>query len=129
MGAPALWGPTRCRIIRRRYAGEVTAVYVRAIRYRWLQVSAENTERLATQLVESAKALPGCRAIRVLSALDGGREGLVAFEWDTRNELDAHARAARLEAVAPWAIPLLQWRTDQSYESVSIERLHSADAL
>jgi quinol monooxygenase YgiN len=103
-------------------------VYVRAIRYRWLQVSAENTERLATQLVQSARALPGCRTIRVLSALDGGREGLVAFEWDTRMGLDAHAQATRLEAVAPWAIPLLQWRTDQSYESVSIERFLSAGA-
>ena len=103
-------------------------MYVRAIRYRWLQVSAENTQRLAAQLVQSAKALPGCRAIRVLSALDGGREGLVVFEWDTREGLEGHARTARLEAVAPWAISLLQWRTDQCYESVPVEQLPAAGA-
>jgi heme-degrading monooxygenase HmoA len=103
-------------------------VYTRAIRYRWLQRSAENAERLAGQLARSAHGRPGCRGVRVLSALDGGREGLVVFEWETREGLEAHASTSRLENVAPWAIPLLQWRTDQSYESLPIERLLAAGA-
>ncbi len=92
-------------------------MYVRAIRYRWLAGPADNGERLAAQLVESIQGRAGCRGVRVLSALDGGPEGLVLFEWETREGLEAHASATRLESIAPWAIPLLQWRTDQSYEA------------
>jgi quinol monooxygenase YgiN len=103
-------------------------VYVRAIRYRWLADPAGNAERLAAQLVRSVRGRTGCRAVRVLSALDGGREGLVVFEWETREGLEAHAQAACLESVAPWAISLLQWRTDQSYEALPPERLPDASA-
>jgi hypothetical protein len=45
----------------------------------------------------------------------------VVFEWETREGLEAHAAATRLESVAPWAIPLLQWRTDQSYEALALD--------
>ena len=56
--------------------------------------------------------------MRVLAALDGGSEGLVVFEWETREALDAHLLTASLERLAPWAVPLLHWRTDQNYEVV-----------
>ena len=76
-------------------------MFVRAIRYCWLSGPADNAERLAAQLVQSVRGFPGCRAVRVLRALDGEREGLVVFEWETREALEAHAAASRLETVAP----------------------------
>ena len=95
------------------------SVFVRVIRYRWLPGHAGHATRLARELVASAQGQPGCRAVRVLSALDGGTEGLVVFEWETRAALDAHVAVASLERLARWAIPLLHWRTDQCYEMIS----------
>ena len=103
-------------------------MFVRVIRYRWLPGHAADAVRLTRLLVQSAQGQPGCRGIRVLSALDGPGEGLVVFEWETRAALDAHAAAANLECLAPWAVPLLHWRTDQSYELVPLEAPPAADA-
>jgi quinol monooxygenase YgiN len=76
------------------------------------------SSRLAQALVASGVGQAGNRSVRVLAALDGGREGLVVFEWETREALDAHLRSATLEQLAPWAVRLLHWRTDQNYEVV-----------
>jgi len=54
--------------------------------------------------------------VRVLAALDGTGEGLVVFEWETREALNRHLAAASIEGLAPWAVPLLHWRTDQAYK-------------
>ena len=91
-------------------------MYVRVIRYRWLPGHVQEGRRLAQVLAASAEGSAGSRGVRVLSALQGGVEGLVVFEWDTRDALEAHAAAVTLERLAPWAVPLLHWRTDQSYE-------------
>ena len=64
----------------------------------------------------SAAGQPDLTGLRVLRGLDGGNEGLVVFEWGTRAALDAHREAVSLDKVAPWAVPLLHWRTDQAYE-------------
>ncbi len=92
------------------------AVYVRVIRYRWVPGHAHEAARLARALRASAEGQPGSRGVRVLSVVEGASEGLVVFEWDSRMALDAHVRGTSLERVAPWAVPLLHWRTDQSYE-------------
>jgi hypothetical protein len=91
-------------------------VYVRVVRYRWLPGHVHEAPRLAQALVASAEGRPGNRGVRVLSALQGGVEGLVVFEWDSLPALEAHVTAVSLERLAPWAVPLLHWRTDQSYE-------------
>ena len=91
-------------------------MYVRVIRYRWLPSHVREGPRLARALAESAAGRSGSRGVRVLSALQGGVEGLVVFEWDSREALEAHVAAVTLERLAPWAVPLLHWRTDQSYE-------------
>ena len=91
-------------------------MFIRAIRFRWLPGQAEHAPRLTADLVRSARGRAGCRATRVLRGLDGD-EGLVVFEWERREQLEAHAREARLEVVAPWVIALLHWRTDQLYEA------------
>lgn len=91
-------------------------MYIRVIRYRWLPGHVREGARLARALAESAAGRPGSRGVRVLSALQGGVEGLVVFEWDSREALEAHVAAVSLERLAPWAVPLLHWRTDQSYE-------------
>ncbi len=93
-------------------------MYVRVIRYRWLPGHAHEAKRLAEALVASAAGIPGARGVRVLSTIDGGTEGLVVFEWETREALEAHRAQASLERVAPWAVPLLHWRTDQAYEVI-----------
>ena len=103
-------------------------MFVRAIRYRWVPAHAADAARLARELVASAQGQPGCRAVRVLSALDGGTEGLVVFEWETRAALDAHVAAASLERLAPWAVPLLHWRTDQCYEMIFPSVVYSGHA-
>ncbi|HEY7060135.1 MAG TPA: antibiotic biosynthesis monooxygenase [Chloroflexota bacterium] len=93
--------------------------FIRVIHYRWRLGSPNESARLARVLAASAAGEAGeagSRGVRVLSALDGGREGLVVFEWETRAALDAHRAATSLERVAPWAVPLLHWRTDQTYE-------------
>jgi hypothetical protein len=90
-------------------------VYVRVIRYRWLPGRAQEGARLARELAASAEGRPGGRGVRVLTALQGGVESLVVFEWETREALDGHLAAVSLERLAPWAVPLLHWRTDQSY--------------
>ncbi len=90
--------------------------YIRVIRYRWLPGHTSESARLARALASSVAGQPGSRGVRVLSALGGGGEGLVVFEWETREALAAHLGAATLERLAPWAIPLLHWRTDQAYE-------------
>jgi quinol monooxygenase YgiN len=90
--------------------------YVRVIRYRWLPGHTTESARLAHALASSVAEQPGSRGVRVLSALDGGGEGLVVFEWETRDALNQHLTAASLERLAPWAVPLLHWRTDQAYE-------------
>jgi quinol monooxygenase YgiN len=95
--------------------GGPARVFIRAIRFRWLPGQAEHAPRLTADLVRSARGRAGCRAVRVLQGLDGD-EGLVVFEWEGREQLEAHAREARLETVAPWVIALLHWRTDQLYE-------------
>ena len=98
-------------------------MFVRVIRYRWLSGHADDALRLARLLVESAQGQAECAGIRVLHALDNSREGLVVFEWPTRAALDAHIAAASLERLAPWAVPLLHWRTDQAYERIPPETL------
>jgi quinol monooxygenase YgiN len=103
-------------------------LFVRVIRYRWRPGHVADAARLARQLVRSAQGQPGCRAIRVLSALEGGGEGLVVFEWETRAALEAHAAAASLERLAPWAVPLLHWRTDQCYALVPLDAAPAVDA-
>lgn len=90
--------------------------YIRVIRYRWRPGSPNESARLARALAASAAGQAGSHGVRVLSALDGGGEGLVVFEWETRVALDAHRTETSLERVAPWAVPLLHWRTDQIYE-------------
>jgi quinol monooxygenase YgiN len=90
-------------------------VFIRAIRFRWLPGQAEHAPRLIADLVRSGRNRAGCRAVRVLRALDGD-EGLVVFEWERRDQLERHAREVRLETLAPWVIALLHWRTDQLYE-------------
>jgi quinol monooxygenase YgiN len=90
--------------------------YVRVIRYRWRPGCTAESGRLAQALVASGMGREGSRSVRVLAALDGGSEGLVVFEWETREALDAHLRTASLEQLAPWAVGLLHWRTDQNYE-------------
>jgi quinol monooxygenase YgiN len=103
-------------------------VFVRVIRYRWLPGHTADAARLARELVRSAQGQPGCRAIRVLSALDRASEGLVVFEWETRAALDEHVARASLERLAPWAVPLLQWRTDQSYTPMPIDGAPAVEA-
>ena len=95
--------------------------YIRVIRYRWLPGHAGLSARLAQALAASAAGWAGSRGVRVLSALDGGTEGLVVFEWESREALDGHLAAASLDRLAPWAVPLLHWRTDQSYEVLPSE--------
>jgi quinol monooxygenase YgiN len=90
--------------------------YIRVIRYRWLPGYSAESARLARALSASVAAQAGSLGVRVLSALDGGGEGLVVFEWETREALSQHLTAASLERLAPWAVPLLHWRTDQAYE-------------
>jgi hypothetical protein len=90
--------------------------YIRVIRYRWLPGYAGESARLARALASSGAGLVGSRGVRVLSALDGGGEGLVVFEWETREALNEHLAGATLERLAPWAVPLLHWRTDQAYQ-------------
>ena len=92
--------------------------YIRVIRYRWRPGCTAESSRLAQALVTSGVGREGSRSVRVLAALDGGSEGLVVFEWETREALDAHLLTASLERLAPWAVPLLHWRTDQNYEVV-----------
>ena len=90
--------------------------YIRVIRYRWLPGHSAASTRLARALAASVAGQIGSRGVRVLSALDGGGEGLVVFEWETRESLNQHLTTASLERLAPWAVPLLHWRTDQAYE-------------
>jgi heme-degrading monooxygenase HmoA len=92
--------------------------YIRVIRYRWLPGYASESARLARALASSGAGQAGSRGVRVLSALDGGGEGLVVFEWETREALNEHLLTASLERLAPWAVPLLHWRTDQTYEVI-----------
>jgi hypothetical protein len=101
--------------------------YIRVIRYRWLPGYATESSRLAQALAASGAGQAGSRSVRVLSALDGGGEGLVVFEWETREALNAHLLAASLERLAPWAVPLLYWRTDQTYEVLPGEEVAPAD--
>jgi quinol monooxygenase YgiN len=103
-------------------------VFVRVIRFRWLPGEATESARLARALVQSAQGQPACRTIRVLSALEDGSEGLVVFEWATRQALDAHVTQVSIDRLAPWAMPLLQWRTDQCYTLVPLDTLATADA-
>ena len=103
-------------------------MFVRVIRYRWLPGHADDALRLARLLVESAQGQADCSAIRVLNALDHSREALVVFEWATRAALEAHIAAAGLERLAPWAVPLLHWRTDQAYERIPPETLAQREA-
>ena len=77
--------------------------------------------QLAEELVETAR--PGlvrpcaswdrCEDYTVICIT--GSEGLKdgALRW-----LEAHRAQASLERVAPWAVPLLHWRTDQAYEVI-----------
>src|SRR5215210_4308304 len=95
--------------------------YVRVIRYRWLPGHTGESPRLAQALAASAAGQAGSRGVRVLCALDGGTEGLVVFEWESREALQRHVAAASLDRIAPWAVPSLHWRTDQSYEVLSAE--------
>ena len=90
-------------------------MYVRVIRYRWLAGRAHEGSRLARELAASADGRTGAHGVRVLTALQGGVETLVVFEWETREALDSHLASVTLERLAPWAVPLLHWRTDQSY--------------
>ena len=90
--------------------------YIRVIRYRWLPGHTAESTRLARALTASVAGQAGSRGVSVLSALDGGGEGLVVFEWETRDALNQHRTATSLERLAPWAVPLLHWRTDQAYE-------------
>jgi hypothetical protein len=78
-------------------------------------------------LVDSARGRAGCRGVRVLSCVDRSGEGLVVFEWETREALAAHAAEASLDSVAPWAIAQLHWRTDQTYEVLPEAALASAE--
>jgi quinol monooxygenase YgiN len=95
--------------------------YIRVIRYRWLPGHTTESARLASVLAASVAGQAGSRGVRVLSALDGGGEGLVVFEWETREALNQHLTTTSLERLAPWAVPLLHWRTDQAYEVLSGE--------
>jgi quinol monooxygenase YgiN len=93
--------------------------YIRVIRYRWLPGHATESARLASVLAASVAGQAGSCGVRVLSALDGGGEGLVVFEWESREALNQHLTSTSLERLAPWAVPLLHWRTDQAYEVLS----------
>lgn len=95
--------------------------YVRVIRYRWLPGHAPESARLARALATSGAGQTGSLGVRVLSGLGDGGEGLVVFEWETREALNEHLVAASLERLAPWAVPLLHWRTDQAYEVLPSE--------
>jgi hypothetical protein len=90
--------------------------YIRVIRYRWLPGHSGDAARLAQALAASGAGQADSRGVRVLSALGGGSEGLVVFEWATREALSAHLAGVSLERLAPWAVPLSHWRTDQAYE-------------
>lgn len=97
--------------------------YVRVIRYRWLPGHITESARLAQALAASGAGQADNCSVRVLSALDGGSEGLVVFEWATREALSEHVAGTSLERLAPWAVPLLHWRTDQAYEVLPGEAL------
>jgi quinol monooxygenase YgiN len=91
-------------------------MYSRVIRYRWLPGHASEGPRLVQALLATAAGQPDLLAARVLRALGNSHEGIVVFDWASRAALERHRAATPLETVAPWAIPLLHWRTDQCYE-------------
>ncbi len=101
-------------------------MYSRIIRYRWLPGHAGEGPRLVEALLATSAGHPDLLAAHVMGALDGGPEGIVMFDWASRAALERHRAATPLEQVAPWAIPLLHWRTDQCYEHQTPLRAASA---
>jgi hypothetical protein len=101
-------------------------MYSRVIRYRWLPGHAGEGPRLVRALLASAEGHPDLLAAHVLRALEGSQEGIVVFDWASRAALERHRLATPLEQVAPWAIPLLHWRTDQCYEHETPVQAHGA---